>query len=62
MGKDYSFAVTIAFLGGFDRFDRPALLMNTTDPTMIADAAKIRGVKGSCANQLPRNTATKGLT
>jgi hypothetical protein len=34
--------------------------MNTTDPIMIADADKMRGVSGSCANQFPRNASNHG--
>lgn len=44
---------------GFPRYE---LFMNMTDPMMIADALRMRGVSGSCANQLPKNTATSGLT
>src|SRR5271157_582965 len=38
------------------------LLINTTDPMIMAAAKRMRGVNGSLANKLPRKTATTGLT
>jgi hypothetical protein len=39
-----------------------SLLIKTTDPMIMAAAKRMRGVNDSLANQLPRNTATTGLT
>ncbi len=47
---------------GLWNLDRCAELMNITDMTMIAATDRMRDVSGSCANQLPRKAATRGLT
>src|SRR5208337_471881 len=51
-----------SFFGSIVELDLWPLLIRTTDPMIMTAAKRMRGVNGSLANQLPRKTATTGLT